>query len=65
MRFFIFEVTNPVEVRAGGKASFIERGPYSYTETREKINISSESEGRNHIRQMICSVCPHGAVHNS
>ena len=39
MKFYLFNVTNPEEVIAGAKPVLTEHGPYSYKETRIKVDI--------------------------
>ena len=39
MKFWVFNVTNPEEVKLGGKPSVKEIGPYAYLEIRKKEDI--------------------------
>ncbi|XP_050701794.1 protein croquemort-like isoform X2 [Eriocheir sinensis] len=40
LRFYFFNITNPEEFAAGGKAALQEVGPYCYREYHEKQNVS-------------------------
>ena len=44
MKFYIFEVKNEAEIKAGGKPELEEKGPYTYYEYREKIDLSFSNE---------------------
>ena len=51
MKFYFFVITNPREVQAGlEKPRLIEKGPYSYRQHRQKVNISKQWEGKDTIR---------------
>ena len=40
LRIYTFSIVNPLEVKAGKPAFVFQRGPYSYRESRQKINIT-------------------------
>lgn len=40
LQVYTFSITNPLEVQAGEAPFDVEKGPYSYKESREKFNIS-------------------------
>ena len=42
---YLFHVSNPEEVSAGGKPHLVERGPYVFTEQHYKTNISWNNNG--------------------
>ena len=51
MKFYFFVITNPREVEAGlERPRLVERGPYSYYQYRQKVNISRQWEGKDTIR---------------
>ena len=53
MKFYFFHVLNPKEVQTGkARPRIVEKGPYSYYQFRQKINISSRSEGEEFIREV-------------
>ncbi|XP_076446442.1 scavenger receptor class B member 1-like [Babylonia areolata] len=39
-RIFVFDVVNPEEVLQGGRPSVVEKGPYTYRVSLEKLNIT-------------------------
>ncbi|CAL8110768.1 unnamed protein product [Orchesella dallaii] len=40
LSFYVFNVTNPDEVEAGGKPVFEEKGPYAYKQKRIKVDLA-------------------------
>ena len=44
MKFYLFNVTNPDEVMDGQKPILTEHGPYSYIETRYKVDIEMNTD---------------------
>ena len=45
IKFHIFDVVNPDAVLAGERPQLLEKGPYTYRETREKRDISFVNGG--------------------
>ncbi|XP_045204924.1 lysosome membrane protein 2-like [Mercenaria mercenaria] len=39
-QIWVWNLTNPDEVKKGGKPSLVQSGPYTYTENRQKVNIT-------------------------
>ena len=57
MKFYFFVVANPREVESGmERPRLVEKGPYSYYQYRQKVNISSQWEGEDFIRYV--PLCP-------
>uniref|UniRef100_T1JA91 Scavenger receptor class B member 1 n=1 Tax=Strigamia maritima TaxID=126957 RepID=T1JA91_STRMM len=54
MKFYFFDVQNPIDVvYNGAKPKLVEKGPYTFSETREKINITwNETEHTVTYRQI-------------
>ncbi|RWS25825.1 platelet glycoprotein 4-like protein [Leptotrombidium deliense] len=47
MKFYIFELTNALELQSGGKANVTQRGPYVFKEVRQKKIVNISSDGSN------------------
>ncbi|XP_064640909.1 lysosome membrane protein 2-like [Lineus longissimus] len=45
MQFYVFDVVNPAEVLTGEKPFLVQKGPYTYRESREKVNITHNGNG--------------------
>ncbi|XP_062618406.1 lysosome membrane protein 2-like isoform X1 [Saccostrea cucullata] len=45
MQFYMFDLTNPEEVKRGAKPDVVERGPYTYIEKRIKYDVIHNSNG--------------------
>nr|CAD7431432.1 unnamed protein product [Timema monikensis] len=45
MKFYLFNVTNPEEVRQGGQPILKEVGPYVYDVYRERVNLEKHEDG--------------------
>ncbi|XP_070552262.1 platelet glycoprotein 4-like [Ptychodera flava] len=57
MQFFVFDLVNPAEVMSGQKLPWVvQRGPYTYRETRVKENITWNEDGTVSYRQPVTYV---------
>ncbi|XP_012685484.1 lysosome membrane protein 2c [Clupea harengus] len=45
MQFYMFNLTNPIEVLAGNKPAVVELGPYTYREYRPMLNVTFLENG--------------------
>lgn len=53
LQFYVFNLTNPAEVSIGtGKPYLVELGPYTYRETRRKVNITWNDNGTVSYKQI-------------
>ena len=49
---YVFDLQNPTEVKNGSKPIVKERGPYTYHEHREKINVVHHANGTVSYKQI-------------
>ena len=52
MRFYVFDLTNPMDVIMGEKPIVVEKGPYTYHEQRVKVDIQHNNNGTVTFRQI-------------